>query len=545
MTVHFAGQDRYYRVKNVPSPRFHAYHLAAAAVVVSIAVVLHALEVPGARGPIGLEPYRVEHGPTLLLAGAGGTQAPVALVHETLANGVRLVIKPDASVPVVTVRALWAGGLRLEDPAESGITSLLAGAVTGGCEDRNAAALARRVSEMAGVLAGVVGRNVFGLRAEWPATYWREGLALMADCIRAPRFEAGAVARAKRRLLDAVRSRARSPRLLAFRTFAETLYPGHPYSMDPAGTAASVTALGRRQVASFYRRNFPLSELTLVIVGDIEPAQVVAQARRLFADEAAGDRPAGAGADAGADAAAPARAEASTDASGRVPRNPRPVRAREAYRYLAHGQAHVVIGFPGTTVGDPNRFALKVLATVLGGPGGRLEVELRERRALAHRVGAVSVEGVERGYLAVHVSCRPELLAATVRSVRAELARMVAEPVSDEALARAKGHLIDLHTAARRQHAAQAAALAFHEVYGLELAGYLGYEDRIRAVDASDLQHIAAAYIDWDEAVTATVKPPDASPEAARRARGVTRRVKRHRPRRAPREGRAARAKEQ
>lgn len=521
------------------SSAFHAYHFAVAAVVVSIAVVLHALEAPGARGPIGLEPYRVENGPTLLLAGAGGTRGRAEPVRETLASGVRLVIQPDASAAVVTVRAVWAGGLRLEDPAASGITSLLAGAVTGGCQDLSAAALDRRVREMAGMLAGVSGRNIFGLRAEWPESHWREGLALMADCILAPRFEAGAVAHAQRRLLDVIRARARSPRFLAFRTFAETLYRGHPYRMDPVGTAASVMALGRRQVASFYRRNFPVGALTLVIVGNVEPAQVVAQAQRLFANRAPGSRPAG------ADAATSAGVAALADAIGRTPRNPRPARAREAYRYLAHGPAHFVIGFPGTTVDDPNRFALQVLAAVLGGPGGRLEAELREQRALVHRVGAVSVEGVEPGYLAIHASCRPELLAATVRSVRAELARVVAEPVSDEELARARQHLIDIHTAARRQHAAQAAALAFHEVYGLELAEYLGYADKIRAVDATDLQHIAAAYIDWNEAVTATVKPPDVSPEAERRARGVTRRVKRQRQRRAPRAGRATRARGQ
>ena len=39
-------------------------------------------------------------------------------------------------------------------------------------------------------------------------------------------------------------------------------------------------------------------------------------------------------------------------------------------------------GFPGVTIHDPDRYALEVLTTVLGGQGGRLFVELRDPEAI-------------------------------------------------------------------------------------------------------------------------------------------------------------------
>src|SRR5690606_9661558 len=120
----------------------------------------------------------------------------------------------------------------------------------------------------------------------------------------------------------------------------------------------------------------------------------------------------------------------------------RPAHSREAYRFVDREQAHLIIGFPGVTLGDPDRHALEVLTTILGGQGGRLFVELRDRRALAYRLSALSFEGVEPGYIGVYLACSPDKLPAAVAGIRVELDRLAAEPVSAEELERAKRYLV-------------------------------------------------------------------------------------------------------
>src|SRR5207249_349120 len=62
------------------------------------------------------------------------------------------------------------------------------------------------------------------------------------------------------------------------------------------------------------------------------------------------------------------------------------------HRRFNKQQAHLVLGFPGVTLADADRFPLEVLSTILSGQGGRLFVELREKRGLAYRVSAFTLE---------------------------------------------------------------------------------------------------------------------------------------------------------
>lgn len=434
------------------------------------------------------------------------------VVREILPNGVRLVIQREPGHETVAMHALWPGGVRAESPANHGITQLIAALLTRGCGRRDGPALVRAVRELSGSMRGVAGHDSLGVRATWSARDWKQGLALLGDCILAPRFDSAEIARARRRLHSARDGRARLPAAVAWRSFLEALYPRHHYRLDPVGTPDSVAAARRSTVSRFYREHFPVPALTLAIVGDVVPSQVLAEVRRRFGSRSGQAPPPYAAPD-----------EVFSDA---------PARARERYHYLDRDDAHVVLGFPGVAVTDPDRPALEVLAAILGGragddAGGRLRRELRQVRGLAHRVDAISVSGIEPGYLAVHIACAPEHLDAVVRVSRAELARVAAEPVHATELARARDALMRAHTRAAAQPVAVAAALAYHEAHGVDLRSYLGYEDAVRGVDAGDVQRVAARYIDWDAAITVTVKPPDLSPGAARRARGVIRRLPR------------------
>ena len=68
--------------------------------------------------------------------------------------------------------------------------------------------------------------------------------------------------------------------------------------------------------------------------------------------------------------------------------------------------------------------------------------------------------------------------------------------------------------------------MAFHEAYGLSYDEHVLYPKRIEAVKVADLRRVARRIFDWDLAVTATVLPPEASPEAARRIKGNVKKLR-------------------
>jgi predicted Zn-dependent peptidase len=108
------------------------------------------------------------------------------------------------------------------------------------------------------------------------------------------------------------------------------------------------------------------------------------------------------------------------------------------------------------------RLALLVLVAILGGQSGRLFAELRDHQALAYRVSAHSIEGLDPGFVAIYLSCAPDKLEAAVAAVRRELARLrdggqgaqgAQGPVTAAEVERAQRYLIGGHQIAMQRRA--------------------------------------------------------------------------------------------
>ena len=423
------------------------------------------------------------------------------VVRVKLPSGARLLVKRDPSVALIAMRAVWMGGLRYEDARTNGVNNLLAALVTRGTRTRSGDELAHEVETMAGSIGGFSGRNSFGLRGEMLARHWERGLELLADCILSPLFAEDELEKERRQALEEIRTQADNVSSEAFRLFQQTLYTKHPYRLDVIGTADSVAGLTRRRLVDYYKRHMAPSQMTLAIVGDVDPQAVVAKARALFGN-------------AGKGAAPPEAPALPWDAA-------HPIAGVEVFKFQNKQQAHVVYGFPGTTITDRDRFSLEVLATILSGQGGRLFVELRDKRGLAYRVSAFSVEGVDPGYFAVYIATSPENLAVARSGIEEELAKIAAVPVPKAELERAKRYLVGAHEISLQRRAALASTLAFHEAYGVGWDEYRRYAPGILAVTAADVQRVAKKYLVRERAIVATVKPEDAAPIVAK-PRGAT-----------------------
>jgi zinc protease len=438
-------------------------------------------------------------------AALSAAPAPPAIAERrvVLASGAVLLVRRDPAVPVVAMRAVWRGGQRAEDDARAGASVLLGRTIVRGCGDRDAATVARDIDRLGGSLAGVSGRNSFGLAAEWVARSWHDGLDLLADCILAPALPADELAREQRLLRDDQALQGDNPTQLAFRLFATTLYGDHPYHRDALGSPA-ILDLTRRQLAAFYRDRYPVSELTLAIVGDIDLDDAVARVTARLG---------------GVPRAATARAVAAPP----LPRfDGKPAAARDVYGYLDRAQAYLVVGFPGATIAAPDRFALEVLIAILDGQSGRLFATLRDDQALVYKVSAHSVEGVDPGFVAIYLSCAPDKLDRAVAAVRGELTRLRDDGVTDDEVQRAERYLIGTHQVAMQRRAAIANAMAYHEAYGLGWQQWSGYDDAIRAVRRDDVAAAIATYLRDDRAITATVRPPAATGRFGSQGRTAT-----------------------
>lgn len=406
------------------------------------------------------------------------------VVRAELPNGLRLLVKREPSAPLVAFRGVWLGGLRHENARTNGASHLMATLLTRGTLHRTGDEIVGQVEAMSGSISGFTGRNSLGLRLDTLSRFWAESLDLFAECLTEPTFTPGEFERERALALQEVETRDDNPTGTVFRLFQGTLFRRHPYRMSVLGERASLEQLTPRALQLRFRRLHAPGDLVVSVVGDVEPDAVLAEAHRLLGSGRSGGR------------------------KGPIPaREPPPKQARRAEQVLDRQQAHVLLGFPGVALDDPDRFSLEVLSAVLSGQGGRLFADIRDRLGLVYQISAFSLEGVDPGYFAVYAATSPAQVDRLVSQVRGALARIRREAVGRQELRRAQTYLVGHHEISLQQRATVGSALAFNECYGLGHDAFLAYPGAIRSVTARGVQRVARRLLAPRREVLAVVSP--------------------------------------
>ncbi len=410
------------------------------------------------------------------------------VVKVRLANGARLLVQQDSTVPLVSIRAAWLGGLRYENPRNNGINNLLATLITRGTTSRSAHQVNEAIEKMAGIISGFSGYNSFGVQAELLASQWEQGLEILADCVLHPALAEDEVERARRQAIEDLMAQQDSPASLAMDLFSRTLFKKHPYRFSMLGRVETVARLTRGSLKRYHKRHFGPGRMVLTLVGDVDPERVALKFTQLFGHGGKGG-------------AAPPK----------IAPEPAPEAAQDAFLLLDRQQAHVVAGWPGTSLRRKDRYALEVLANLMSGQSGRLFLQLRERQGLAYNVGAFSLEGLEAGYFAVYLATSPTNLNAALNGIDAEVARLKDKPVGKAELGRVQRYMVGSFETSLQRKSTVASLLTFGELYGLGHQGYKKYTAAVMAVTPADLQRVARRYLRDDRKVVAVVKPQEPS----------------------------------
>jgi zinc protease len=412
--------------------------------------------------------------------------APAPSTHAySIGEGLRLLVVPRREIPVVAARAALLGGQLVESEACAGLTSFTASLWMRGTEARGAAEFARRVESLAADVDSFSGRSSCGVTLDCPSDGFPDVLELFAESLLAPAFSEEEIERERRDTLAALARRADRLAVRAFDLFANAHWERHPYRLPIPGTTETVTRFGREELLAHHERLVRADNLVIALVGDVDPERAAELVQRRFAELPGGSR-----------------VEASLPPQELAPRA-----VRSAVEHKDRAQAHLVIGFRGLDVHDPERHALEVLCQILSGQGGRLFLELRDRQSLAYSVGATNVEGLAPGFFAVSIATAPEKLDEAQSGILRELRRVLDGPPPAAELERARRYLLGSFAIERQRSATRALQLALDARYGLQGDFDRDYPERIRAVGAEDVLRVARRVIDIDAYTLAAIRP--------------------------------------
>jgi len=353
-----------------------------------------------------------------------------------------------------------------------------------GTQKRGAEEISAEIEEMAGSVNGFSGRNSIGAELSVLSRHFGRGMNLLADVVRHPAFAPDEVEKVRKDILAAIQ---RQDDQLSRRTgnlFRKTLYKTHPYRMRLIGEVGTVSRFSSEDLTQAYADVLNPEGMVIAVVGDVSRGEAIEKVEELFGSLEKRSRP-------------------------------HPVilqellqeKVRERIETVDRRQAHMILGFLGTTVTSDDRYPLMVLSNVLAGQGGRLCRELRDKQSLAYAVTSFSQEGIDPGFFATYIGCSPEKLDAARQGILMELARVRDERISESEMKRSRQNLIGSFEIALQTNGAMASTMVFDELYGNGFDAYKEYARKIEKVSAKAVQKIANKYLDPTRYSVAIVKP--------------------------------------
>lgn len=408
-------------------------------------------------------------------------------VHRfQLANGITLLVREDHSIPTVSMRAIFPGGLRSEMETTNGAFAFITELLPTATEKLSSRELTLEIAEMAGSIAGFNGKNTFGLKADFLARFFDEGLRLFRDIIITPAFDEAEAEKIRPELLAQLKQQDDSLPSLGFKEFNRLLFQGHPYALNTAGSEAAIKDFTPGKLKKIYKDHAIPEKMVLAVAGDVKAEEAKELVEKYFGVWTN-----------------PATTNDSVQETFLAPAPP----ARPEFFSVERDkeQVHIVIGFLGVPLSSEDRYPLEIIETVLSGQSGRLFNELRDKQSLAYSLSAFTLFGLETGSFGIYIGTSPDKRDAAIKALWKELYLIQEETVSDEELAKAKNLLISQYELGLQTHGAQAMEMGLNETYGLGQDYGNRYVTEIDKIDGQRVLEVARRYIQPDHYVMVTV----------------------------------------
>jgi len=410
--------------------------------------------------------------------------------RRELGGGLDLRVARTGGVPVVSANLFVRAGESALDQARAGLAVLAGDALEGGTKRRSGTELAESLERLGARLGVSTGWEGTTVSLSCLAERLDEALGILAETILDPAFPEDEVTRTRDQQLAQIRQRAMDPSSMAGDRAARHIFaPGVPYARPLGGSVESVERLGREDLAGYATTWYRPASGGLVVVGDVDVAEVGAVVRDRLGGWA-GSPPGGEEFE-----VRPATRERRVwvvDRPGSV-------------------QSEIRVGHLGVARSDPDVYALSVMNTLLGGAfTSRLNLNLRERNGFTYGVRSRFSLRSRPGSFQVSTAVAGEVTAPAVREILGELERLVEEgPVDDEVVA-ARDYIAGVFPLRLESTGQIASRIVEQVVFGLPEDYHRTYRDRIRSVTTEEAWEVARRHVRPKEAQVVVVGDAEA-----------------------------------
>ena len=332
----------------------------------------------------------------------------------TLPNGLRVATDSIPALETAAIGVWTSCGARHESESENGVAHMLEHMLFKGTQRRTSLAIAEEMEAVGGHMNAYTGRENTAYYARVLKRDLPLAADILADVLQHSRFDEDDIAKERQVIVQEIGQAMDTPDDIVFDHFQATAFPGQALGRPVLGTVDTVTRMNQAALRGYINAHYAPSRLVLAASGAVDHDWLVDEASRLFTtlpDQPLADfEPASyTGGD--------CRVEADLE------------------------QVHVVLGFQGIDMHDPDYQAAQVFSTMLGGgSSSRLFQEVREKRGLVYSIQSFIGDSSECGLFGIYAGTGDERLGELMPVLCDEMAK-TSQGFTPAEIARGKAQL--------------------------------------------------------------------------------------------------------
>ncbi len=408
---------------------------------------------------------------------------PSTIECTTLPNGLTIITETVRTVRSASI-GLWIGiGSRDESFEQNGISHFIEHMVFKGTKKRNYIDISKSLERVGGYLNAYTSKDQTCFYARVLDDYIHVAVDVLTDLVFHPTFPEDELEKEKLVILEEIKSLEDTPDELISDDFDELFYYRHPLGMPITGTPKTVRSFTRDDLVQYMQRTYTTDNMLLVAAGNVSHQAMLDLAEKFV----------------------PKRRTTS-------PHQRQPY-LHQAYKPFVKekvkpiSQAHLMMGFPLPRCDDQYYAALLLNIVLGGGMSSRLNLELREKHALAYTIYSSLHHYDETNMLSIYLGTDADKLDRAIALIRAELDKLTQKSIPYKELELAKAQLKGGVIMAQESMSSRIAHIARDVFYFGHIFSSDDIIERINATMPKDLRAVAEQLFQPDLASVLTYLP--------------------------------------
>lgn len=395
------------------------------------------------------------------------------LQRVKLKNGLTILLREDHNSHVCAIQIWVNTGSANETDKEAGITHLIEHMIFKGTEKRGVGEIAQEIESCGGYINAYTSFDHTIYHAVVASRFFDLGLDVLSDAIQNATFDPGELEREKEVVLEEIKRGEDIPAQRLFKTLFSTAYQIHPYRRPIIGYYEIVKSIDRETILKYIGKWYRPQNMSVVIVGDFNPNQVISKIKSSFATF---------------------RTLEPSEFS-----LPEEVKQKELRTFTLKEDmrdAYLKMAYHIPNIHHEDVYALDCLSFMLGqGESSRLSVYVKDKKRLVHSISSYAFTPKYPGLFIIDATLKGKDTKEALKAILEEVERLRYERVSEEELLKAKRNIEADFTYDMESVEGQAKKFGYFESVWGDVFLEKSYLEKIKAVSYSDIQSVVKEYL--------------------------------------------------